>query len=400
MAATEGDRRPGEEPTGEHADPDGSGPDLSTSDDTAPGTAAYPQVPPGAAEAYGPGGGARIPDGRHPPAADRGPDAQGADPQGAYAPAGFPRDPHAPAGYPQGAYAPGGYPWDPYAPAGYPQGAYAPGGYPPQGAYPQGPYARGAAAQGPFPQGPFPQGPYGGPGPYPPVAHTPPRWGLKSFVLVELVFLAASLLLGIALIGQGPPTVGVILAVTLLPQLLAAGVALAITQVAGNGPRRDIGLVWSWRDLGVGLAFGFGGLFLTTAAAAIFVAIVGPDVSSAVGDVFEGVRAGPVAAVMVLLAVVVVVPICEEILFRGMLWSGLERLGANRWWAFAITTVVFALLHFEFTRAPLLLVISIPIGLARLYTGRLLAGIVAHQINNLLPGIALMLMLLGVPLGA
>ena len=41
-------------------------------------------------------------------------------------------------------------------------------------------------------------------------------------------------------------------------------------------------------------------------------------------------------------------------------------------------------------------VVAIPIGLARLYTGRLVASVVAHSVNNLLPGVALVMMLLGV----
>jgi hypothetical protein len=42
-----------------------------------------------------------------------------------------------------------------------------------------------------------------------------------------------------------------------------------------------------------------------------------------------------------------------------------------------------------------LLVVAIPIAIARLYTGRLPASIIAHQINNLAPGIVLVLGLLG-----
>lgn len=223
------------------------------------------------------------------------------------------------------------------------------------------------------------------------------RWGLGAFLLVEAVFLAVSAVAALLLVpGGGPQPVEVILVALLVPPVVAAAVALLVTRVRGNGPRRDLGLEWSWRDVGLGLAFGVGGLFLTGIASVVFVAVVGPDVSSAVGDAFGDLRAGPAVAVTVLLAVVVVVPFCEEVLYRGLLWGGLERLGANRWLAFAITTVIFALFHFEFTRAPLLLVISIPLGLARVYTGRLLASVVAHQVNNLLPGVVLMLALLGV----
>jgi len=165
--------------------------------------------------------------------------------------------------------------------------------------------------------------------------------------------------------------------------------------VRGNGPRIDLRLEWSWRDVGVGLAFGIGGLVLTIPASVVFVSIVGQDASSAVGDALGGFRAGPVLAVLVLLIVVLVAPMCEEILYRGLLWGGVERI-AGRWVAFVVSTLLFALAHFELTRAPLLLVVAIPIAVARLYTGRLLPSIIAHQVNNLLPGIVLMLGLLGV----
>jgi membrane protease YdiL (CAAX protease family) len=58
---------------------------------------------------------------------------------------------------------------------------------------------------------------------------------------------------------------------------------------------------------------------------------------------------------------------------------------------FGLTTVIFALSHLEPLRTSLLLVIGIPIGLARLLTGRLGASVVAHQVNNFLPALAVLL---------
>ena len=40
--------------------------------------------------------------------------------------------------------------------------------------------------------------------------------------------------------------------------------------------------------------------------------------------------------------------------------------------------------------------LSVPIGLARLLTGNVLAGVVAHQANNFLPAVALLLTTTGV----
>jgi membrane protease YdiL (CAAX protease family) len=209
------------------------------------------------------------------------------------------------------------------------------------------------------------------------------------------VFLLVSAVIGLSVIDDAGPTIGMLIIALAVPTVLAAATALLITWVRGNGPRIDLGLVWSRRDVGMGLAFGFGGLALTIPASIVYVAIVGEDATSAVGDVFGGIRAGPALAVLVLVIVVIIAPMCEEILYRGLLWGGIEKI-AGRWVAFGVSTLLFAVAHFEFTRTPLLLVVAIPIAIARLYTGRLLASIVAHQVNNLLPGIALVLGLLGV----
>ena len=66
------------------------------------------------------------------------------------------------------------------------------------------------------------------------------------------------------------------------------------------------------------------------------------------------------------------------------------------WVPFVVTTLLFALAHFEFTRTPLLFVVALPIALARMRTGRLTASVVAHQVNNLLPGVVLALAIVGV----
>ena len=230
----------------------------------------------------------------------------------------------------------------------------------------------------------------------PPPPRRPHKWGLGAYLLVEAVFLLASAALGALFAGSLSSSAGAIALALSVPTVLAAALAVLITQVRGNGPRIDLGLQFSWHDVGVGLACGLAGLVITIPASVLYVAIVGQDATSAVGEVFGEVRAGPALAVTVLVIVVFIAPLCEEIVYRGLLWGAVERLGANRWWTLAITTLVFALAHFEFTRTPLLLVVAIPIGVARVLTGRLTAGVIAHQINNLLPGVILMLGLLGV----
>ena len=58
--------------------------------------------------------------------------------------------------------------------------------------------------------------------------------------------------------------------------------------------------------------------------------------------------------------------------------------------------MIFAASHLEPLRTSLLIVIALPIGIARLITRRLTASVVAHVVNNFLPGLTFLLIALGV----
>ena len=254
----------------------------------------------------------------------------------------------------------------------------------------------GSVPPGPLAVPPAAPWPESQPEPAPPATAPPHRWGLGAYLLVELVFLGVSALVAALLAPRLSSDAGAIALALSVPTVCAAALAMLITVVRGNGPVVDLRLRVTARDVGVGLTCGVLGLFVTVPASVLYVAVAGKDATSAIGEVFGNVHAGPVMAVTVLVIVVFVAPLCEEIVYRGLLWGAVERLGARRWWAMAITTVVFALAHFELARTPLLLVVALPIGVARVLTGRLPAGVIAHGINNLLPGIGLALGLLGV----
>ncbi len=236
------------------------------------------------------------------------------------------------------------------------------------------------------------------PGPEPTPDVPSRKWGFGAYLLAEATFLGSSALIVMPYIGtgNGHPPPAVLLLSLAVPTILAACVALLATRLRGNGPRVDLGLRFERDDILRGLTFGFGGLVLSIPAAALWSRVVGADqANSAVAELFAGQRFSVPLAVGVFLVVWLIAPVCEEIVYRGLLWAAMERNGASHKLAFALTTLLFALAHFEFTRTPLLLVISIPIGLARLSTGRLGASIIAHQINNLIPAVSLMLVLLG-----
>ncbi len=220
------------------------------------------------------------------------------------------------------------------------------------------------------------------------------RWGFGAFLLVEAVYLLTSVLVALPFAGGESSVVPVLLLAVGVPSVLAAALAVVITRARGNGPRVDLRLQWSWHAVGIGLLTGIVGLFVTIPASLLWIHIVGEDANSAVGEVFGGARSTWSWAIAVFVLIVIVAPVCEEIVYRGLLWGAVaQRWG--RWAAFGVSTVVFAAAHLELTRTPLLLVVAIPLGLARLYADNLCASIVAHQVTNLLPGLVLMFTVAG-----
>lgn len=229
-----------------------------------------------------------------------------------------------------------------------------------------------------------------------------PRWGFGAFFLVEAVLLASAALIGAILHSGGGLSVSGVLIGTMLPTVIAASTALVITKVRGNGPLADLNLSWSWDDVKLGTKLGALGLVVTSVGAWIWTEIVGErNAQSAISALVEGQPMSPQAAIVMFLYLWLLGPICEEIIYRGLLWSATERLEWRkekwgRFAAFGLSTAVFAVSHLEPLRTTLLLVISIPIGLARLMTGRLLGSIVAHQMNNFLPAVAILVTALGI----
>jgi uncharacterized protein len=227
-----------------------------------------------------------------------------------------------------------------------------------------------------------------------PPAH---RWGFGAFLLVEAVFLVSSVCIVLPFRAPGGriPPVGLLVSLA-VPTLLAAAVAVLATLVRGNGPLIDLRMGWRWSDVGVGLSLGLGGFVVTTIASLLWTRWVGQqNANSAVGSLLDGVHLSPTIAVLMFLHLWLVAPLCEEVIYRGLLWGAIERQRWGRWTPFVLSTMIFAVAHLEPLRTPLLLVIAVPIGLGRLLTGRLVSSVIAHQLNNLLPALGILLVALG-----
>jgi sodium transport system permease protein len=91
--------------------------------------------------------------------------------------------------------------------------------------------------------------------------------------------------------------------------------------------------------------------------------------------------------ILVFLAFAVTPAICEEVLFRGLLFSGLRKLGPAA--AVVISALLFGLAHASVYRLLPTAFLGAIIGLTRLRTRSILPGMIIHALNN---GLALALL--------
>jgi len=75
---------------------------------------------------------------------------------------------------------------------------------------------------------------------------------------------------------------------------------------------------------------------------------------------------------------------CEELFFRGLIFSGMRRLGA--WPAVLVTALLFGLAHASIYRLLPTFILGVLLGVVRWRSGSVVPGIVMHAVNNGLIG--------------
>ena len=93
---------------------------------------------------------------------------------------------------------------------------------------------------------------------------------------------------------------------------------------------------------------------------------------------------GPLDFLLLLLLVGVVPGVCEEILFRGFVQSGLRRSFESGRWAVVVSALVFAGFHLNPWRFDVLLIVGLFLGFLVQRTGTLVPSMVAHALFNML----------------
>lgn len=202
---------------------------------------------------------------------------------------------------------------------------------------------------------------------------------LGAFLIGNAVALAAGAL---DLFDSGP----VFLLLVASPWVAMIGWPIWVTKRRGNGPVVDLGLRLTGIEFGAGLVGGIIAFIVAIITGVISLSLFGEFSSTAAQEAQRIAQTNPLW-VLVVFAVLVVVgaPLAEEILFRGLIWSGLAKRGVRPWLATLVSAIAFALLHFEPERMLILVSVGVVLGGVRWYTGSVGSAIVAHAVNNL-PG--------------
>jgi membrane protease YdiL (CAAX protease family) len=84
-----------------------------------------------------------------------------------------------------------------------------------------------------------------------------------------------------------------------------------------------------------------------------------------------------------ILRVVILAPVVEELIFRGVIFSGFQRI-YPAFWAIFFSALLFALFHLNPWQLGPTFLLGLLLGYVRLRTGSLLAAIFTHALHNLM----------------
>jgi membrane protease YdiL (CAAX protease family) len=156
---------------------------------------------------------------------------------------------------------------------------------------------------------------------------------------------------------------------------------LAIVRLA-TGPRRNQGAlalrpphVWRWALVAAGVV-----VAADLALQVIYVSVVGGEDQGIISTFWDGSRAPQFALNFILIAILV--PVSEELLYRGIGYSLLARFGP--WTAILATGMFFALAHGMIVALPLFIAYGIALGWLRFRTGSVYPGMLVHGTSNAL----------------
>ncbi len=147
----------------------------------------------------------------------------------------------------------------------------------------------------------------------------------------------------------------------------------------------DIGLVRlaQWRDIGLSLVGALAYVALTLIVATIAQKVPGYD-SAQVQDLGFS-RLYSTELLVAFIALVILTPIFEEIIFRGFLYGRLRKFKVIPWWVSAmIVSALFGLAHMQWNVGLDVFCLSMVACVLRELTDSIWAGILLHMMKNML----------------
>nr|WP_188986272.1 type II CAAX endopeptidase family protein [Saccharopolyspora subtropica] len=219
-------------------------------------------------------------------------------------------------------------------------------------------------------------------------------WGFAAFFLGYGGYYLTVLILNAVHPGRRggfdpatPPNTGPLLLLAFAPNILLGLVPAVFSWWRGRGLRSDFGIRPTRRDVRVGLVCGLCALLGSWTLSLVIIAVSGPPPETDLARLMQGERT--IWLFLFALFAFLGAPLTEELLVRGALWGALEHYRIPRYAILVLTAMIFALIHQEVWRTPVLFVGGLAIGAARMITGRVAASMVAHATNNFLPALLL-----------
>jgi len=113
-------------------------------------------------------------------------------------------------------------------------------------------------------------------------------------------------------------------------------------------------------------------------------ALVGRDFEVPQHEALEIITKSPALPLQILIAIqaVIVAPLVEETLFRGLLQTMIRSYVGRPWPAIAMTSILFAAVHFNASHWPALFVLALGLGYSYEKSGSLLRPIFMHALFN------------------
>ncbi len=231
-----------------------------------------------------------------------------------------------------------------------------------------------------------------------PIAFEPPPqvWGLGEVIGLSLVFLFTLPVVAAAVGVEGPPTLGQLSVFAVAQNLLFIGLTIYVVRQRYRLPLDRLGLRASrWPQwVAGGAVVGAVTVPLSLAAEWVAVVLIGtflgrPRVEAMaeqehLSDVLTGILQDPLTTVQivwVLALVCVLVPIGEEMFFRGLVYGTLRRWGVTA--ATVLSALLFAAVHQQVVHFLPIALLGVVLALLYERTGSLLPAVIVHAANNM-----------------